>query len=159
MGCDSVLAEGFSILCEFQSTHPHGVRPIIAGVTVENQLFQSTHPHGVRHIYYLFHHALKLFQSTHPHGVRRFFRGVRVSIFLFQSTHPHGVRLQRGFVLSSGIYCFNPRTHMGCDPIPLAQFYHQHVSIHAPTWGATKSGAQMPCPLRGFNPRTHMGCD
>ena len=33
--------------------------------------FQSTHPHGVRPVRPCFHPASSLFQSTHPHGVRR----------------------------------------------------------------------------------------
>ena len=33
----------------FQSTHPHGVRPLIQSDAYINSTFQSTHPHGVRH--------------------------------------------------------------------------------------------------------------
>ena len=99
--------------------------------------------------------------------------------------------------------CFNPRTHMGCDSnagflMPSRQEFqstHPHgvrpktamgividvpVSIHAPTWGATKYnpkyqrciGVSIHAPTWGatgiiarrtdlgsFNPRTHMGCD
>ena len=42
------------------------------------------------------------------------------------------------FGILTGVFYFNPRTHVGCDP------YHQnassprsYISIHAPTWGAT----------------------
>ena len=35
---------------------------------------------------------------------------------------------------------FNPRTHMGCDYASLQQAKNGHVSIHAPTWGATEYG-------------------
>ncbi len=34
--------------------------------------------------------------------------------------------------------CFNPRTHMGCDVVQIRQFIRRHVSIHSPTWDATK---------------------
>ena len=76
----------------------------------------------------------------------------------FQSTHPHGVRLVSIIRLK----------------------YFLYVSIHAPTWGATRlleskcssivfqsthpHGVRLyashcaNCCL-GFNPRTHMGCD
>ena len=34
---------------------------------------------------------------------------------------------------------FNPRTRVGCDAAPRAAVgFHQHVSIHAPAWGATR---------------------
>ena len=40
------------------------------------------------------------------------------------------------------LICFNPRPHMGGDLDELAQFWHLvHVSIHAPTWGATSRAA------------------
>ena len=35
---------------EFQSTHPHGVRPFGVRVSHWESRFQSTHPHGVRHL-------------------------------------------------------------------------------------------------------------
>ena len=34
---------------------------------------------------------------------------------------------------------FNPRTHVGCDFIDLNECLANGISIHAPTWGATKS--------------------
>ena len=56
---------------------------------------------------------------------------------MFQSTHPLGVRLQQ-------------RINDECKA---------HVSIHAPTRGATISKSkQKPCSC-SFNPRTHSGCD
>ena len=32
---------------------------------------------------------------------------------------------------------FNPRTHVGCDPMVLICLLFVKISIHAPTWGAT----------------------
>ena len=56
---------------------------------------------------------------------------------LFQSTHPHGVRHR-----SAQYRCFRA-----------------HVSIHAPTRGATVFPYRsMMCGM-SFNPRTHTGCD
>ncbi len=69
-GCDLVLAENTTtgnlisihapargathgvsldlLPCRFQSTHPHGVRPMSASSWSSSSVFQSTHPHGVR---------------------------------------------------------------------------------------------------------------
>ena len=78
----------------------------------------------------------------------------------FQSTHPRGVRLtrlrrpcfRRYFNPRTHVGCdnapkftfdeindFNPRTHVGCDVIR-RQFGLEflRISIHAPTWGATR---------------------
>ena len=76
---------------------------------------------------------------------------------------------------------FNPRTHVGCDvSLRCNQNLTIMISIHAPTWGATKvddimvaDGAiSIHAPTWGatgsvstlssglhFNPRTHVGCD
>ena len=85
------------------------------------------------------------------------------------------------FASSRDTPSFNPRTHMGCDLAALQQYYaekfqstHPHgvrlvcdrygvtllsVSIHAPTWGATRKKDGFEAGDCGFNPRTHMGCD
>ena len=63
---------------------------------------------------------------------------------LFQSTHPRGVRpVSR---VGGGIRInFNPRTHVGCDVLRRTDWQKAlHISIHAPTWGAT--------PLREHHP-------
>ena len=78
------------------------------------------------------------FQSTHPHGVRRYKKQIAAQAATFQSTHPHGVRLC--FLIQGGfrqVFCFNPRTHTGCDLIISMWLF-------------------LSC---GFNPRTHTGCD
>ena len=55
----------------------------------------------------------------------------------FQSTHPRGVR----------------RTlHRAVRRV-------QGISIHAPTWGATRMCFTLCISSRYFNPRTHVGCD
>ena len=81
----------------------------------------------------------KKFQSTHPHGVRpNKFPNVS-NVVLFQSTHPHGVRRKRaiGFHKPT-LFCFNPRTHTGCDgDSDFTEVGVYNVSIHAPTRGAT----------------------
>ena len=56
-------------------------------------------------------------------------------------------------------YCFNPRTHEGCDfYLDTPIYVHVAVSIHAPTRGATTEDTKSPRNLC-FNPRTHEGCD
>ena len=58
----------------------------------------------------------------------------------------------------TGVRGFNPRTHVGCDADDDATYSATFVSIHAPTWGATDmsaGGLMWIC----FNPRTHVGCD
>ena len=57
----------------------------------------------------------RVFQSTHPHGVRPFSSQNPLRPLLFQSTHPHGVR----------------------RIAPCRLYQSRHVSIHAPTRGAT----------------------
>ena len=75
---------------------------------------------------------------------------------------------------------FNPRTHAGCDdegrwfnsdkwfqsthPRRVRRFGHEvhqffHVSIHAPTQGATRPALSRLLLRKSFNPRTHAGCD
>ena len=55
---------------------------------------------------------------------------------------------------------FNPRTHEGCDAIPVARYDVKGlISIHAPMKGATKVAIRRYAPSLDFNPRTHEGCD
>ena len=55
--------------------------------------------------------------------------------------------------------CFNPRTHTGCDESLSFEPINFHVSIHAPTRGATRYLQLSYWHPRCFNPRTHAGCD
>ena len=55
---------------------------------------------------------------------------------------------------------FNPRTHVGCDVVLERQgFGADAISIHAPTWGATRKSIIVIQYMTDFNPRTHVGCD
>ena len=145
---------------EFQSTHPHGVRPKELYDYISSDMFQSTHPHGVRLKREIKHTLLRKFQSTHPHGVRLTVLLLSRWLKQFQSTHPHGVRLVNCCINKMAINvsihaptrgatrrrhgcrevteCFNPRTHTGCDAGYRLMGWLQMVSIHAPTRGATK---------------------
>ena len=85
----------------------------------------------------------------------------------FQSTHPRGVRL-RLVVVMLPMMNFNPRTHVGCDfAILIIAYKHlkfqsthprgvrlchtnyrlqtSQISIHAPTWGATRGKISSRC--------------
>ena len=116
VGCDSRESAPHRSGSQFQSTHPRGVRRLIVTPVQAPRLFQSTHPRGVRPLAQREALAKLLFQSTHPRGVRHGGRYLDTWIWKFQSTHPRGVRHRQ-------------KVHDGQRP---------HISIHAPTWGATK---------------------
>ena len=130
----SIIANG---LWMFQSTHPHGVRrtplhllrtKIVVSIHAPTRGATQQINQG---------YIILMFQSTHPHGVRRPVSRSSCSRSLsFQSTHPHGVRHQSVLVCLVR-HGFNPRTHTGCDPVPV----------------------RLRPDARCFNPRTHTGCD
>ena len=81
-------------LSMFQSTHPHGVRPLIYNNIFPVSVFQSTHPHGVRPMRVRdidFIISVSIHAPTRG-ATREHLDQVRHT-FGFQSTHPHGVRL------------------------------------------------------------------
>ena len=57
---------------------------------------------------------------------------------MFQSTPPHGGRPRLRWSTSTW-RCFNPRPRMGGDHHWQMVVLAQHVSIHAPAWGATNT--------------------
>ena len=77
---------------------------------------------------------------------------------LFQSTRPRGARPVDDVMVADGLVsihaptwgatchhtilgnvnCFNPRAHVGRDPLTAIDGRGWAVSIHAPTWGATQ---------------------
>ena len=135
-GCDTEQMQYLKSLALFQSTHPRGVRPIVALNDSVQKLFQSTHPRGVRLPCGHCVQCLQKFQSTHPRGVRLNQHSINSPLVKFQSTHPRGVRR---LLTCSKYYCvgFNPRTHEGCDQQSQEAVNTSLVSIHAPTRGAT----------------------
>ena len=76
------------------------------------------------------------FQSTRPRGARPLGNDHQLKHVWFQSTRPRGARL---------------RQHR--------QSQLHEVSIHAPTWGATKDCFYTWQEYPGFNPRAHVGRD
>ena len=77
------------------------------------------------------------FQSTHPRGVRRQVGKGDFPCIKFQSTHPRGVRLGhlRHLGLRDAISIHAPT--WGATRYVSLDTYSQAISIHAPTWGAT----------------------
>ena len=78
------------------------------------------------------------FQSTHPRGVRHEANRKVLDYIKFQSTHPRGVRPALR-LFNVQLRNFNPRTHVGCDLQFRGHRELDDISIHAPTWGATRS--------------------
>ena len=100
----------------FQSTHPHGVRPLLKSVMfLANYWFQSTHPHGVRRNPRIV--ALSRDVSIHAPT-----RGATYAVFaLFIRVHVVSIHAPT----------------RGATLVFFTDFDVQIVSIHAPTRGAT----------------------
>ena len=79
--------------CQFQFTHPGGVRHVRELTLGTLTTFQFTHPGGVRPVVGTVRFFERWFQFTHPGGVRRPRVRAREETAGFQFTHPGGVRL------------------------------------------------------------------
>ncbi|SMP64736.1 hypothetical protein SAMN06296020_1121 [Anoxynatronum buryatiense] len=91
-GSDSTLFTNTHALLTFQSTLPHGERPLLLPLLPTIWEFQSTLPHGER---LGGCHSWKpcwMFQSTLPHGERPWGFSCSTPPPGFQSTLPHGER-------------------------------------------------------------------
>ena len=121
----------------FQSTHPHGVRPLMYYNMTGNIVFQSTHPHGVRHFALPEYDRLG-FVSIHAPTRGATTKNRRHQNAMLVSIHAptRGATYHR-CSQSHGIVGFNPRTHTGCDFALSNIKIYMYVSIHAPTRGAT----------------------
>ena len=151
-------------MSRFQSTHPRGVRLITIACLKLSIRFQSTHPRGVRPPFPAHLRRSCLFQSTHPRGVRPAESGKRFLAKKHFNPRTHvGCDICRQntscqwshFNPRTHVGCdiallkivrmlrnFNPRTHVGCDVAPVLPVGRGvHISIHAPTWGATYSSS------------------
>ena len=99
------------------------------------------------------------FQSTLPREERRIFDFIRIIFILFQSTlpreerpvpavlHPSCVRFQSTLpreerptqpIIPMIHNNFNPRSHERSDTFAISTIRLSHISIHAPTRGATQ---------------------
>ncbi len=106
----------------FQSTRPHGARPLLFTDRGCWAMFQSTRPHGARP-------AAICSSSTARRGFNPRARTGRDWSMLWHAPTPE---------------CFNPRARTGRDAERRYKPGCQIVSIHAPARGAT-SGSQSPC--------------
>ena len=152
VGCDGFIGGHGSVLFLFQSTHPRGVRQA-TGEFPPRSLpgFQSTHPRGVRPPPKRGRELLNaLFQSTHPRGVRPGAPQRTGWSGEFQSTHPRGVRLLKALMLVSSVLfqSTHPRGVRRATEGPKGA--PTKVSIHAPAWGATRSGPRSSRPRTRF---------
>ena len=80
-----------------------------------------------------------MFQSTRPRGAR-LLTFVTTPLGSVVSIHaPTWGATFRVYDARSTQRCFNPRAHVGRDPVRFRDARYLAVSIHAPTWGATPS--------------------
>ena len=157
----AVVLSHESYVC-FRSFNPrtHEGCDIFFSATLRSKVeFQSTHPRRVR---LLLPHPCTgtvVFQSTHPRGVRHVHTVLPSPMSRFQSTHPRGVRPQVGRYQDSHKHVSIHAPTKGATLRLLLLDRVLAVSIHAPTKGATCSSRL--CTFRPcrFNPRTHKGCD
>ena len=84
---------------------------------------------------------------------------IRSGIGEFQSTLPREERLFHNCFEQVFNY-FNPRSHERSDTMPTPiKLSRSHISIHAPTRGATSSVVCLNSSMRNFNPRSHERSD
>ena len=77
------------------------------------------------------------FQSTHPRGVRLCGASERAHPQQFQSTHPRGVRHNPRLGLAAGVDISIHAPTWGATRAAQKEGQADGISIHAPTWGAT----------------------
>ena len=93
---------------------------------------------------------------THT-GCDRYLRELRLFMTAFQSTHPHGVRLTSGFINAEILHVSIHAPTRGATLSRIDNLYIRTVSIHAPTRGATPTvkvfriarGVSIHAPTRG----------
>ena len=80
------------------------------------------------------------FQSTHPRGVRHVDELVKAGAEVVSIHAPAWGATWKCGSKWGAVFCFNPRTRVGCDVTRSRYRRHALVSIHAPAWGATRGG-------------------
>ena len=166
----------------FQSTRPHGARPLRSavgamaeGVSIHAPtrgatpgalgcyVYTSVSIHaptrGATRITGDQFNYLRVSIHAPTRGATKFNHGFPREVE-FQSTRPHGARLASAIASRRIPDCFNPRAHTGRDGQLGYRFaYRILVSIHAPTRGATTFAVDMCRKALCFNPRAHTGRD
>ena len=101
--------------------------------------FQSTHLHEVRPAAQLcLHHCCQVSIHAPTWGATPLMNSLASSTYSFNPRTYMRCDIVL-FYFNLCVLCFNPRTYMRCDtPKHVAQ-RSQEVSIHAPTWGATRT--------------------
>ena len=160
-GCDKP-AKAVSTKLSFQSTHPHGVRPIRnARICNQRRGFNPrTHTGCDPFAGFRFAGELGFNPRTHTgcDSVKpRSWPGVSVSIHAPTRGATLGKRLcGKTFLVS----CFNPRTHTGCDTAPTTICCKRAAFQSTHPHGVRRTLSHQPKQgIKCFNPRTHTGCD
>ena len=81
--------------------------------------------------------VISQFQSTRPRGARLPCEGAHKVEVMFQSTRPRGARPLLPGNIPLGVHVSIHAPTWGATPSRLRKSRPQDVSIHAPTWGAT----------------------
>ena len=116
-GCDTDKGERIIIEMQFQSTHPHGVRPRYSPLSVMRSGFNPrTHTGCDKKLVYNVGLGASRFNPRTHTGCDPSPKVPTLFFISFQSTHPHGVRQFQ----------------------TIQERIIRAVSIHAPTRGATK---------------------
>ena len=127
---------------QFQSTRPHGARPLARTLLSPASLVSIHAPaRGATSMVSSACRLPALFQSTRPHGARPGSPCIdSCHGIVFQSTRPHGARHRRGARLCHQRDSFNPRARTGRDcRVRRPVRSRRVVSIHAPARGATQA--------------------
>ena len=152
------------------------------GMYVTFALFQSTHPRGVRLLFYAADPGGYAISIHAPTWGATSMLSVSIAIKLNFNPRTHVGCDQPRLLTRPRSMHFNPRTHVGCDcwrrtAAPTSSYFNPRthvgcdipdlvfsakldiISIHAPTWGATRRRPRQRSRSWNFNPRTHVGCD
>jgi len=123
---------------QFQSTRPHGARPVMATAPSGNTWFQSTRPHGARQGQEVLGDT-GLAVSIHAPAWGATLNSIRnvPRSLCFNPRARMGRDGTNGYIYNSNAR-FNPRARMGRDPVCVSGSFGPAVSIHAPAWGATR---------------------
>ena len=139
VGCDISAALSLRPLKMFQSTHPRGVRPrqdddqqLAGRVSIHAPAWGATSRNFPQNILTIG------FNPRTRVGCDVSERRLLSNVLPFQSTHPRGVRPMPRRARNTWTNGFNPRTRVGCDIRRNRHSQSEHVSIHAPAWGATE---------------------
>ena len=137
MGRDLPYFSSFTIDSKFQSTRPHGARPLFQNLLCD-----------------------RVDVSIHAPAWGATWFCVRFNFYSL-SFNPRA-RMGRDNAKVQKyppLICFNPRARMGRDNNNDVDFWIISVSIHAPAWGATYHKTLQAIDQLCFNPRARMGRD